>query len=119
LTAADVRRLAEEAGQHRVLVMVLAYTGIRWGEAVALRVKDTEFRRRHFSVSENAVQLGVTHAVGRTKGRKERSVPVAAFVLEELSVQCQEKGPGDLVFPGQDGQYLPRPKSSGDWFAAP
>jgi integrase len=29
--------------QHRTLVLLLAYTGIRWGEAVALRVKDIEF----------------------------------------------------------------------------
>lgn len=118
LTAADVHRLADEAGRYRVLVLVLAYTGIRWGEAVALRVRDIEFLRRRISVSENAVQLGVSHAVGQTKGRKDRSVPVAAFVLEELSVQCQGKAPDDLVFPAQDGRYLPRPKSSAGWFAA-
>ncbi|ORJ52595.1 tyrosine-type recombinase/integrase [Mycobacterium simiae] len=118
LTAADVHRLADEAGRHRVLILLLAYAGIRWGEAVALRVKDIEFLRRRLSISENAVQLGVTHAVGPTKGRKERSVPVPAFVLNELSVQCQGKNPEDLVFPGSDGQYLPRPKSSGGWFAA-
>jgi hypothetical protein len=47
---------------------VLAYTGIRWGEAVAPRVRDVEFLRRRLSVSENAVQLGVNHAVGVTKG---------------------------------------------------
>jgi integrase len=60
----------------------------------------------------------VNHAVGPTKGRKARSVPVPAFVLNELSVQCQSKAPGDLVFPAQDGGYLPRPKSSAGWFAA-
>jgi integrase len=118
LTAADVHRLADEAGRYRVLVLVLAYTGIRWGEAVALRARDIEFLRRRISLSENGVQLGVSHAVGPTKGRKDRSVPVAAFVLEELSVQCQGKAPDDLVFPAQDGRYLPRPKSSAGWFAA-
>jgi len=35
LSAEDVRRLADESGQHRVLVLVLAYCGVRWGEAVA------------------------------------------------------------------------------------
>ena len=118
LSADDVHRLADESGQHRTLVLVLAYTGIRWGEAVALRVRDVEFLRRRLSVSENAVQLSVNHAVGPTKGRKARSVPVPAFVLDELSVQCQGKAPSDLVFPAQDGRYLPRPKSSAGWFAA-
>jgi hypothetical protein len=74
--------------------------------------------RRRLSLSENAVQLGVNHAVGPTKGRKARSVPVPAFVLDELSMQCRGKAPTDLVFAGPDGNYLPRPKSADGWFAA-
>jgi integrase len=116
LSADGVHRLADEADQHRALVLVLAYCGLRWGEAIALRVRDVEFLRRRLSVSENAVQLGVNHAVGPPKGRKARSVPVPAFVLDELSVQCRGKAPCDLVFPGADGGYLPRPKSTNGWF---
>ena len=115
LSPDDVGRLADESGQHRALVLTLAYTGIRWGEAVALRVRDVQFLRRRLSVHDNAVQLGVDHAVGRTKSRKERSVPVPQFVLDELAVQCQGRGLDDLVF--GDGTYLPRPKSDGGWFA--
>jgi integrase len=115
LTADDVARLADESGQHRALVLTLAYCGVRWGEAVALRVRDIEFLRRRLSVHQNAVQLGVDHAVGPTKGRTARSVPVPATVLDALSVQCQGKGPGDLV--SGDGTYLPRPKSADGWFA--
>jgi integrase len=118
LSADDVHRLADESGEHRKLVLVLAYTGIHWGEAIALRLRDVEFLRRRLSVSENAVQLGVDHAVGPTKRRKARSVPVPEFVLNELSRQRADKAPGDLMFAGPDGRYLPRPKSSGGWFAA-
>ncbi len=117
-TAEDVARLADESGQHRALVLTLAYCGVRWGEAVALRVRDIEFLRRRISVHENAVQLGVDHAVGPTKGREARSVPVPAFLLDALSVQCRDKGPGDLVFGGAEGGYLPRPKSNGGWFTS-
>jgi integrase len=95
-------------------VLVLAYCGLRWGEVIALRVRDVEFLRRRLSVSENAVQLSVNHAVGPTKGRKARSVPASAFVLDELSMQCRGKPLDELVFPGPDGRFLPRPKSSGD-----
>ena len=109
-------RLACEAGQYRTLVLVLAYTDIRWGEVVALRVKDVEFLRRRLSVADNAVQLGVDHAVGHTKSRAQRSVPIPAFVLDELSVQCEGRGHDDLVF-GDGTNYLPRPKSAGGWFA--
>jgi Phage integrase family len=63
------------------------------------------------------VQLGVNHAVGPTKGRKARWVPVRKFVLDELSKLCTDKAADGLVFPGSDGSYLPRPKSSRGWFA--
>jgi integrase len=92
LSAYDVDRLADESGQHRALVLVLAYCGIRWGEAIGLRVADVEFLRRRLSLAENAVQLSVNHAVGPTKGRKARSVPVPVFVLDELSVRVRRQG---------------------------
>lgn len=98
LTAEDVGRLAGESGDHRVLVLTLAFTGIRWGEAVALRVSDVQFLKRRLLIHDNAVQLGVDHAVGETKGREERSVPVPQFVLDELSVQCHGRSRDDLVF---------------------
>lgn len=46
LSAEEVARLANESGQHRALVLTLAYTGLRWGELIALRVRDVEFLRR-------------------------------------------------------------------------
>jgi integrase len=116
LSADDVTRLADESGQHRVLVLVLAYCGVRWGEAIALRVSDIAFLRRRLNVHANAVQLGVDHATGRTKGRIDRSVPVPQFVLDELSVLCTGKEFDDLVF-GDGTHYLPRPKSLDGWFA--
>lgn len=88
LSADDVHRLAAESGERRPLVYLLAFCGLRWGEAIALRVSDVEFLKRRLVVSESAVQLGVDHAVGQTKGRTIRSVPVPSFVLNELSPLC-------------------------------
>lgn len=116
LSADDVHRLAIESGEHGALVLVLAFCGLRWGEAIALRVRDVEFLKRRLVVSDNAVQLGVDHAVGPTKGRATRSVPVPTFVLDELSLLCKDKAPNALVFQGREGTYLPRPKSNGGWF---
>jgi len=114
LSAEDVGRLAAQS-EHRALVLVLAYCGLRWGEAIALRVHHVEFLRRRLSVHDNAVQIGVRHELGQTKSRTQRSVPVPQFVLEELSLQCRGRAPGDLVF-GDGEHYLPRPKSSNGWF---
>jgi integrase len=117
LTADDVHRIADEAGAHGTLVLTLAFCGLRWGEAIALRVRDIEFLKRRLSVSENAVQLGVDHAVGPTKGRKARSVPVPPFVLDRLSASCVGKSAESLVFSARGGGYLPRAKSNRGWFA--
>jgi integrase len=97
-------------------VLVLAFTGLRWGEAIALRVSDVEFLRRRLNVHSNAVQLGYnTYQVGPTKGRVARSVPVPSFVLDELSAQVKGRGPDALVF-GDGEHYLTRPKSECGWF---
>lgn len=116
LTAEDVHRLAAEAREHGPLVFVLAFTGLRWGEAVALRVKHVQFLRRRLLVEDNAVQLGVDHAEGKPKGKVSREVPVPAFILERISPLCEDKDMDELVF-SKDGAYLPRPKSYRGWFA--
>jgi integrase len=54
LTAEDVHRLADESGKHRALILVLGFCGLRWGEAIALRVRDVEFLKRRLHVSESA-----------------------------------------------------------------
>ncbi len=112
----DVDRLANESGQHKILVLVLAYTGIRWGEAVALRVRHVDEVRRRLLVTDNAVQLGVEHALGDPKDDEHREVPMPKFVMAELKKHIGSRGPDDLVF-GDGVAYLPRPKSTDGWFA--
>jgi len=62
------------------LLLLLAYTGLRWGEAVGLRVADLDILRRRASVSENAVQVGSQIIVGTTEAHKQRSVPLPEFL---------------------------------------
>jgi len=117
LTEADACRLAEESGRHADLVLTLAFTGLRWGEAIALTVADIEFLKRRISVHRNAVQVGQEFEVGQTKGKENRTVPVAASVLARLAVRCEGLQPDDLLFPARGGGYLKRPSyDSTGWF---
>jgi len=117
LTEADVCRLAEESGRHADLVLTLAFTGLRWGEAIALTVADVEFLKRRISVHRNAVQVGRDFEVGQTKGKENRTVPVAASVLSRLAVRCEGKTGADLLFPARGGGYLKRPSyDETGWF---
>ena len=109
--------LAEESGHHADLVLVLAFTGLRWGEAIALTVGDIEFLKRRISVHRNAVQVGQEFQIGQTKGKENRTVPVAASVLSRLALRCEGRSPDDLLFPGRGGGYLKRPSyDSTGWF---
>lgn len=93
LTGEDVHRLAEESGEHRALVLVLGFCGLRWGEAIALRVRDVEFLRRRITVAENAVQIGARHAVGQTKG-KAGPLGARAAVRPERAVRSVHQQDG-------------------------
>ncbi|MEU2014275.1 site-specific integrase, partial [Nocardia sp. NPDC019302] len=119
LTSADLKRLAKESGKHQLLVLMLGYCGPRWGELIALRVRDIDFRRARITVADNAVQLGVDHAEGDTKGKEIRTVPVPRFILDQLQLHVKGKHRDALVFPHPNDpeKYLPRPKSADGWFA--
>ena len=89
----EVELLAASAGQHRVLVLVLAYCGVRWGEAIGLRVRHLDLLRKRINIVDNAVQVEQQIHVGTPKSHKSRAVPVPAFLVAELAHACEGKGP--------------------------
>lgn len=108
------------ASKHPTLVLVLAYCGLRWGEATGLRVKHLDMLRRRFLIEENAVQVGSVIEVGTPKNHKKRTVPFPRFLGEQLARQCEGKGRDDLVFPDGNGHHLRLARVHEDnmsWFA--
>ncbi|UYY81990.1 site-specific integrase [Arthrobacter sp. YA7-1] len=108
------------ASKYPTLVLVLAYCGLRWGEATGLRVKHLDMLRRRFVIEENAVQVGSIIEVGTPKNHKKRTVPFPRFLAEPLAQQCENKDRNDLVFPGENGHHLRLARVHDDnmsWFA--
>lgn len=108
------------ASKYPGLVLVLAYCGIRWGEATALKVKHLDMLRRRLMIEENAVQVGSVIHVGTPKNHKKRTVPFPRFLAKQLAHQCEGKGRDDLVFPDENGHYLRAARVHEDnmsWFA--
>lgn len=119
LSHEQIHSLADES-KYPALVLVMAYCGLRWGEATALRVKDLDMLKRRLHVVENAVEVGSKIEVGTPKNHKKRVVPFPKFLSERLAVQCEDKGRDDLVFPGADGKHLRATRASENsrgWFA--
>lgn len=116
LSHAQVQKLAD-ASAHPTLVLFLAYTGLRWGEATGLRVKHVDALRRRVSVEENAVMVGTVIHVGTPKTHEARSVPYPEFLALPIAKLCEGKSRDDLLF--GDGQlHMRLPNSRDGWFAA-
>jgi integrase len=120
LTHAQVEALSVEAREHRTLILLLAYTGLRWGESVALRVESVDFARERLLVRANAVNVAGKIIPGTPKSPDSRSVAFPHFLAALLQVECRAKLPGELVF----GQGRPRahadsptPTHKDGWFA--
>ncbi|WP_168929745.1 site-specific integrase [Nocardioides sp. GY 10127] len=103
LTHAQVHALAGHMGDSRVLFLVLAYGGLRWSEASALRLRDVDLLRARLHVRQTFSEIGGKLTVSTPKNHATRSVPIPAFVVSELEAQMTGKGPDDLIFSAPNG----------------
>jgi len=117
LSAQQVELLASEAGTHSTLVYLLAYTGLRWGEATGIRVGALDMLRRRIQVQENAVKVGTVVIVGTPKTHEARSVPYPKFLSEPLARACEGKDRTGLLF-GDGLVHLKTSDSNTGWFQA-
>ena len=112
LSQSEVERLGDEMPrQHRALVLVGAYAGLRWGEAAGLRRRDIDPLRSRIRVTSTAVELRgqVTLDNEPKTTRSKRSVPVARSVMRRLEQYLSEfvdPSPGALVFTAPTGGPL-------------
>lgn len=75
---------AETAAPYDVLVYVLAYTGIRFGEAAALRRNDCALDRARLRVDESLAEVNGRLFFGAPKTHQSRYVVLAPFLVAML-----------------------------------
>jgi integrase len=80
------------------LVRVLAYTGLRWGEATALRVGRLDLFRRRLHVVTAFAEVPGKLVEGTPKNHQVRWVPLPRFLVDELARHVAGLGPDELVF---------------------
>ncbi|MEX1079818.1 MAG: tyrosine-type recombinase/integrase [Homoserinimonas sp.] len=117
LTHEQVELLASHAGDKGTLVRFLAYTGLRWGEAVGLRVSHLDALRLRVNIRENAVMVGGQIVVGTPKSHEARSVPYPKFLSLPLAELCEGKGRDDILF-GDGVSYMRPPDARRGWWVA-
>jgi integrase len=96
------RRLDErEDDAKRLIVLFLAYTGVRFGELAALRVGRLDLLRRRAVIAESVtVVQGRGQVWGTPKSHERREVPIPRFLIDDLARHVSGKSPDELVFAG-------------------
>lgn len=86
---------------YRLVVLFLTYTGVRFGEMAALRVRRLDLVRRRAMIAESVTPLqGHGMVWGTPKSHHRREVPIPGFLAEELTRHVAGRDPDDLVFGG-------------------
>jgi integrase len=106
-TLAELLTIAKCSGQFSDYILVLGLCGLRWGEFVALQVKDLDLEHGtlwiHQSISE--VNGKLVHS-DTTKTHDDRLVYLLDFLKEKAPSWVEGKLPEDLLFPSLEGKIL-------------
>jgi integrase len=97
----EVRRLSDAIQEpYGTLVLLLAYGGLRWGEAVALRRHRCQLLRSRVEIVESLSEAGGQLHFGPTKNWKNREIVLPAFLSDRLAAHLAEHVPESdgLVF---------------------
>lgn len=113
-----VGRVSDEDEVHRLLVLLLGTTGMRWGEAIGLHGGDVDLKRHRIAVERSATQVNGHIVVDIPKGNKVRSVVFPEGLDGMLRERLDGRAKDDLVFPGTVDGFMrhPSPRGERSWF---
>ena len=104
LSGEQVTALVQAARPHELTILTLAFTGLRFGELAALKVRRFDAGRRRLNIVESVTEVGSTLVWTTPKTHQTRSVPVPAQLAAMLEERCCGKKPDDLIFPSPLGK---------------
>jgi integrase len=121
LSTAEVAALADACGSQGDVVLLLAYTGMRFGELVGLRVEDVDLKARRIRVRRSITQVGGKLLEGNPKSAGgRRSIPVPQRLVPILTdrVSGRSQGAPAITSPAGALLGLENWKRSPGWRAA-
>jgi len=86
-----------------LLVLVLAYGGLRWGELAGLQVRDFDSATGRLHIRTTMVEVNGYFKESSPKDYEERFIPVPASIAEQLAIHVAGKKMTDHVFVGARG----------------
>ncbi|MDW4904685.1 tyrosine-type recombinase/integrase [Streptomyces sp. ADMS] len=106
LTHGQVDRLADASGPYRPLVLLAAYTGLRWGEISAVTVGAVDIAARRVSVRQAYKKTRGGLIVGMPKTHERRKVPILRSLADELAAHIEGRKRDELLFTAPRGGPL-------------
>jgi integrase len=108
LGASDLDNLADAmpSERDRVLCLLLGWTGVRFGEAAALRVESVDTLRRRVRIIEAVAEVRGSIIFGTPKTHASRSVVLPGFLASILGEYLATVRRWGLVFPDAVGGPL-------------
>ncbi|MEG9246839.1 site-specific integrase [Arthrobacter sp. Soc17.1.1.1] len=116
LSHAQVEELARTS-RHPDLVLFLAYTGLRWGEATALRVRNVDPKTRRVNIREAVTEVNGKAVLGSVKSHEKRTVAYPDFLDEVITATRRGKGQEDRLWNSDEGGFLRPGNAVSGWFA--
>lgn len=116
LSHTQLLALAQECQGYSTFVLLLGYTGLRWGEARALRVRHIDLLRSRLEVAENLPEGSPEHEVVAPKSHKRRTVPIPRFLSDRLAADVQRMSRDERVFKNSAGGVLDNSNFRRDYF---
>lgn len=110
LSPDEVESLADAIdARWRPLVLMAAYTGLRFGELTALRPSRLDLLRRTVRVEEAITEVNGRLVAGPAKTRaSRRTVSIPGSLVDELAMHLSRTGDSTFVFESPDGGPLRR-----------
>jgi integrase len=110
------RRAAERSGVwwRELQILLVAYSGLRWGEHVALLERQLDVERRRIKVDRQSIETRSALVEGLPKGRRRRVTmfpevtPAGVDLSQMVRRRLDEVEPGGLVFPAPQGGFQRR-----------
>lgn len=98
LTAAELERVADAARWRRPIVLTLGLCGMRWGELLAIRVRDVDLDAGRIYIRGSATQVGMRIILDDTKTGRGRLIMFPSVLRPVLAAQMEGRSPDDLLF---------------------
>lgn len=104
----ELMRLANEAGEYRLMILVAGMLGLRWAELIGLTPEDFNFKSnpKTLTLNKSVSEINGRFELVTPKSGKSRILPIPNVLLQDLralTISTKENSP---IFSSPKGNYI-------------